>query len=143
MAHDHHLYMLLADSAAQQGDAAGLRQYAPRAEDLAARDGHRLYLAIAQRAFGVAHRLAGEYGEAEGRLTQALALFSDLGTGWQIGRTLFALAELDLARSDTAGAREHFSQALAAFEAIKAMPEVARTQAALEALGSRGEGVRG
>jgi hypothetical protein len=138
MAHDHHLYMLLADSAAQQEDAAGLRHYAPQAEALAARDGHRLYLAIAQRAWGVAHRLAGEYAEAEGRLTQALALFRDLGTGWQIGRTLFALAELDLARSDTAGAGEHFRQALAAFEAMKAIPAVAQTRAALAALGERG-----
>jgi tetratricopeptide (TPR) repeat protein len=143
MAHDHHLYMLLADSAAQQGDTAGLRHHAPQAEELAARDGHRLYLAIAQRAWGVAHRLAGDYAEAEGRLTQALALFHDLGTGWQIGRTLFALAELALARADADAAGEYFRQALAAFEAMKAAPEAARTQAALAALGSGGERVMG
>ncbi|HWR88560.1 MAG TPA: hypothetical protein VN277_09090, partial [Acidiferrobacterales bacterium] len=59
MAHEHDTYAVLADTAVLQRDAAALRQYAPRLEELAARDGHKLYLAIAQRAWGVAHRLAG------------------------------------------------------------------------------------
>jgi tetratricopeptide (TPR) repeat protein len=135
MAHEHDVYLMLTDNATQQYDLNALRQYAPLAEGLATRDGHQLYLAIAHRAWGVAHRLAGEYVEAEARLNQAMELFVELQTHWQIGRTLFEMAELDLARSDQAGAREHFSRAIEAFETMKAMPDVARTQAALEALG--------
>jgi len=134
MAHRHDVYMLLADTAAQRQDAAALLQYAPQLEELAVRDGHRLYLAIAHRSWGVAHRLAGEYPEAEARLRQALELFDQLETGWQIGRTRFELAELDVARLDQDGAREHFRRALAAFEAIGAVPAVERTRAALQAL---------
>lgn len=137
MAHDHDVYMLLADTAVQRRDAAGLRQYAPQLEELATRDGHRLYLAIAHRAWGVAHLLAAEHVrtlDAEARLNQALELFGELGTRWQIGRTRLELAELALARSDPASARDHLSRALAAFEALKASAYVERTQDALRAL---------
>ena len=132
MAHDHHLYMLLADTAAQRRDANALRQYTPRLEELAIRDGHQLYLGIAHRAWGVAHRLAGEHAEAGARLNQALGLFSELSTRWQLGRTQFDLGDLDLARGDKASARDHLLLALEAFEAMKAMPDVERTRAALE-----------
>ena len=135
MAHRHDVYMLLADSAAQLRDAAALQEYTPQLEELAERDGHRLYLAIAHRAWGVAHRLAGKHAEAEARLNQAMELFGAMETGWQIGRTLFEMGELDLARMDQSGARDHFSRGLAVFEAMKAVPEVERTRAALEALG--------
>jgi hypothetical protein len=134
MAHDHHLYMLLADTAAQRRDENALRQYSPRLEELAIRDSHPLYLGIAHRTWGVAHRLADEHNEAAVRLTQALGLFRGLGTRWQIGRTLFELGELDFARGDKDSARNHFSLALEAFEAMKAMPDVERTGAALEIL---------
>ena len=61
----------LTDAASRQGDEAAIRQYAPEAEALAERYGHVLYRAIAHRAWGVAHRLAGEYPEAQARLNQA------------------------------------------------------------------------
>jgi tetratricopeptide (TPR) repeat protein len=134
MAHEHDVYMLLSDAAVQRHDETAIRQYTPKLEELAIRDSHRLYIAIAQRAWGVAHRLAGEHAEAESRLNKALDLFSELGTRWQIGRTLIELAELDLARSDRAGARNYFSQALEAFEKLKASPDIERTRAALQAL---------
>ena len=137
MAHEHDVYTILADIAAQQGDAAALRQYAPLAEELAARDGHRLYLAIAHRAWGVARRLAGPSGyvEAEAQLNQALEVFQQLGTRWQAGRTLAEMGELALARSNAGAARDCFSQALAAFEAMQAVPDAARTRAVLKSLG--------
>jgi hypothetical protein len=137
MAHDHDVYMLLTDTAVQRRDAAAVRQYAPRLEELATRDGHRLYLAIAHRAWGVAHLLADEHvrtSDAEARLNQALELFSELKTRWQIGRTRLELGELALARSDPASARDHFSRALAEFEALKAVGYMERAQAALNAL---------
>lgn len=131
---DHDVYAALTDAASRQGDEAAIRQYAPQAEALAARYGHTLYQAIAYRAWGVAHRLANEYPEAEARLHQALDLFSGLNTRWQMGRTLFELGELAAAQTYTAKAREQFTHALAAFEAMRAAPDVARTREALEQL---------
>lgn len=133
-ASDHDLYALLVDVAAQQRDLAALQQYAPLAEETAARCGHMLYQAIAHRAWGVASHLAGKYAEAESRLEQALALFDELGTRWQLGRTLLELGELALARKNTPAARNFFSRALTAFEALGAAPDASRARAALKAL---------
>jgi hypothetical protein len=129
---EHDLYAMLADAAAQQRDEAALRRYAPLAEESAARYDHKLYQAIAHRAWGIAHRLAGE--EAEPRLSQALALFQQLGTRWQVGRTLYELGELAVARRDAARARDYYGRALALFEVLKAAPDAVRTRAALEAI---------
>ena len=131
---DHDIYATLVDTAALQRDEAGIRQYAPQAEELAVRYGHTLYQAIVHRAWGVAHRLAGEHAEAEAQLNQALDLFKGLGTRWQIGRTLFELGELARARGETVGARDHFVKALEMFEAMKAAPDAARTRAVLDGL---------
>lgn len=131
---DHDIYAILVDMAVLQRDEAGIRQYTPQAEELAMRYGHTLYQAIAYRAWGVAHRLANEYAESEARLTQALDLFTNLNTRWQIGRTLFELGELAAAQTDAAKARDYFTRALAAFEEMRAAPDAARTRAALETL---------
>ena len=133
MAHDHSVYMMLADAAAQAGDEPDLRRYAPLLEELALRDGHRPYLAIAQRAWGVAHRLAGEYPEAESRLNAALELFEGLQARWQIGRTRAELAALAAARSEPDRAQALLTEALGDFEAMGAMPDVERIRRALEA----------
>lgn len=135
MAHDHDMYMALADTAAQMRDAAGCREYAARLEELAERDGHRLYRAIAQRAWGVAHRLTGEHREAETRLNCALEIFRDLGTQWQIARTLIELGELARDQDARTHARDLFAQALAVFEAMRAIPDVARTRALIATMG--------
>ena len=126
--------MTLADTAVELRDADALRRYAPKFEKLASRDNHRLYLAIAHRALGVGHRLAGEHAAAETRLRQALELFTKLGARWQIGRTLFEPGELNLTHSSTE-AREYYSQALGAFEEIHAAPNAERTRIALSSLG--------
>jgi hypothetical protein len=131
---DHDLYATLADAAAQQRDEAALWQYTPLAEESAKQCDHTLYQAIAHRAWSVMHRLSGEYSEAASRLSQAMDLFVRLQTRWQIGRTRFELGALALAQHDTIGAREHFTQALAAFEAVQAVPDAARTRAALHRL---------
>lgn len=132
---DHDIYATLVDTAVLQRDEAGIRQFAPKAEELAVRYGHTLYQAIAHRAWGVAHRLAGEYAEAEARLHQALDLFSSLGTRWQMGRTLFELGEL-VEPSDTTRAADYYGCALTAFEAMRAAPDVARMRVALVRLSS-------
>lgn len=117
-----------------QRDEAGIHQYAPRAEELAVRYGHSLYQAIAHRAWGVAHRLAGELADSESRLQLALGLFNGLNTRWQIGRTLHELGELAAMQAHTIEARDYFNRALAAFQDMRAAPDAARTQAALERL---------
>jgi tetratricopeptide (TPR) repeat protein len=133
MAHDHEIFMTLADTAVELRDADALRTYAPNLETLASRDNHRLYLAIAHRALGVAHLLAGEHAAAETRLRQALELFTNLGARWQVGRTLFELGELNLNRSN-AQAREYYSQALRSFEEMQAKPNAERTRSILSSL---------
>ena len=132
---DHDLYAMLADAAARQRDEAALRQYAPLAEATARRYEHKLYRAIAQRAWGVLHRLAGEHSEAEARLHLALELFQELGARWQVGCTLFELGELGLARAQDGAVREQFVHALDAFESLGAAPDAARTRARLSSLG--------
>ncbi len=131
---EHELYAMLADAAAQQRDEAALRQYAPFAEELAARYGHTLYQAIAHRAWGVAHRLAGDYTEGEARLQKALELFEYLDTRWQIGRTLFELGELAQAQKKMSKVRDYFQRALSAFAEMRAVPDEARTRTMLESL---------
>ena len=134
MAHDHDILMTLADTAVELRDADALRKYAHPLEELASRDDHRLYLAIAHRALGVEHRLAGEGAPAETRLRQALELFTKLGARWQMGRTLFELGELNLIHSRPK-AHEYYSQALGAFEEIQAKINVEQTRTALNSLG--------
>ena len=133
--HDNELYSMYADLAVSQRDEAKLRHYAPLAEETAVRDGHILYQAYAHRAWGVLHLLTGEFKEAETRLNKALEMFEGLDTRWQIGRTLYELAELSLARADPVEARDYFSRAYAAFEEMGAVPDMTRTKAALESLG--------
>ena len=124
---EHDLFAMLADTAVQRRDEAGLQKYAPLAEEFALRCDHKLYLAIAHRAWGVSHRLAGQYADARTRLQQALELFQQLETRWQIGRTLFELGELCLTQ-ESMDAREQFSLALSAFETMSALPDAARTR---------------
>lgn len=134
--HDHDLYAILADTAAQQRDLAGIRQYAPLAEELAVRDDHKFYRAIANRALAVAHRLAGEYDDAGTRLDNAQELFQPLGTRWQIGRTLFEHGELEDARGNRADAHDYFARALVAFDALRAEPAAANVRARIQNLSS-------
>ncbi len=133
MAHDHEVYMILTDTAVELRDADAIRKYAPELERLAARDDHRLYLAIAQRALGEAHRVSGENVAADNYFKEALGLFTKLGARWQIGRTLYKLGELYLAQSKEK-AREYYSQALRAFEEIRAAPDIERTRVVLDSL---------
>jgi hypothetical protein len=128
---DHAMYTMLADVAALQRDEVAIRQYARLAEEWAARYKHTLYQAIVSRAWGVAHRLAAEYTEAEARLKRAFEIFGALGTRWQRGRTLFELGELARVRQRPAEARDDFSRALEDFDFMGAKPDSARTRDAL------------
>lgn len=125
---------MLTDVAALELDEAAIRQYAPQAEELAIRYDHMLYQAIVHRAWGVAHRMAGEYPQAEARLNTALTMFRHMNTRWQIGRTLFEQGELARSKNEISEAHQAFSLALSAFEEMKAAPDITRTLAALDVL---------
>ena len=125
---EHDLYAMLADAAAQQRDESALQKYAPLADEFASHYDHKLYQAIAHRAWGVVHRLASQYPEAEIRLNRALELFQKLEARWQIGRTFTELGEVAHSHAENTAAREHFSHALSAFEGIGVLPDVARTR---------------
>ena len=110
------------------------REYAPLAEETAKRIDHKLHKAIADRAWGVAHTLAGEYPQAEVRLQHALEVFTAYPAPWQIGRTLYEMGELARAQGKMEQAHDHFSGALSAFEELGAAPYSERTRLALENL---------
>ena len=134
MAHRHIVYMMLADSAAQARDIATAQRYSTLLEELATRDNHQPYLAVAHRSFGIICRLNEEFAEAEVRLTQALEVFEEFQAHWQTGRTLVELAELSRAQSDVNGARDYLTRALVEFEVIKALPAIERAQETLQEL---------
>ena len=121
----------LVDVTALQQDEEAIRRYAPQAEALAVRYDHRLYQGVIHRAWGVAHRLAGEYPQAKERLEKSLTILEGLNTRWQAGRTCFELGNLAMAQADPTRASQAFRQALSAFEVMKAAPDIARAKAAL------------
>ena len=122
------------DAAARAEDEGGLRKYLPPAEEFAANAKHDLYMAVVQRARGVAHRLAGEWDEAADQLAATVEEFRALETAWQIGRTLLELGEVEQSRGNTELARGHYSEALGSFESLGAVPDVKRARAALDLL---------
>jgi hypothetical protein len=121
-------YVLLANAAAEQRDESALREFAPVLQDLATRNGHKLYEAIAHRAWGVAHTITGEYAQAQARVEQALALLLGIDARWQIGRTLYEFGDLAARQDDLPSARTYFSQALAHYEELRAAPYIERTR---------------
>jgi tetratricopeptide (TPR) repeat protein len=131
---NHDVYAMLVDGAAQQRETVGLQKYAALAEQTARGIDHKLHLAIAQRAWGVAHTLAGDYPRAEACFQQALDIFSEYPAPWQIGRTLFEMGELARLQKKTEQARDYYSGALSAFEELQAVPYAVRARAALEQL---------
>lgn len=135
MAADLDMYIMAADSAARAHDEVGLGSYLAIAEESAARANHNLYVAVARRARGVSHRLAGELDQATDQLAQAAEEFRAMDTPWQIGRTLLELGEVEQHRGNNDSARGHYSEALTAFEGLGAVPDAERARSALDSLG--------
>jgi len=128
---DYDVYAVLVDVAVQQRDRDALRKYAPALEESAVALEHNLYLAAANRAWGVLHRLEGQYELAEARLLEAVAMFEGLDTRWQLGRTHVEMGELAAERSQPAEAKQHYATALTLFEEMGAAPDVKRARDAL------------
>ena len=134
MAHQHIVYMMLADSASQSGDITAMRKYAQQLEELAQRDDHQPYQAIAHRTWGVIHRAEEDFDSAKSRLNLAREIFEEVGAPWQLGRTLRELAELAMAQEDLSHAGDYYQEALTVFESLQAQPDIDRTIASLSAV---------
>jgi hypothetical protein len=113
---DHDLYAALVDTAVRERNLARIRRYVPLAEETATRYGHRLYQAIASRARGVLHLMENEPKLAQVRLEQALNIFTELETHWQIGRTYFELFDLAKSSGEKEKAKNYLSLSQSAFE---------------------------
>jgi tetratricopeptide (TPR) repeat protein len=135
MAADLDLHAMAVDTAARSQDQEGLQKYLTVSEEAAERANHGLYKAVARRARGINHRLAGELGQAADQLAGAVDEFRALDTPWQIGRTLLELGEIEQLRGDTDSAREHYSEAKNTFGGIGAVPYEERARSALESIG--------
>jgi len=136
LAVDPDLNAILVDAAVQQRDVTALREYTPMLEETATPLEHNLYLATTHRAWGVFHRLVGQYEKAEARLEKAADVFQGLDTRWQLGRTHFELGELAEHQSDTDKAKQHYSKALNLFEEMGAVPDAERAREAISKLNS-------
>jgi len=116
-----------------QGETRALRDAVMVEEKL--HDGqNRRNLARARRVAGQAMMGLGELEQAEPKLREALALFEQLDTPWQQGRTMAALGELWRRRGEATLACGYFSRALVIFEQMQAVPDAARTRLTLESL---------
>jgi uncharacterized protein HemY len=93
-----------------------------------------LFQAGVHRAWGVLHRLTGEYAQAETRLEMALEMFQDMDTRWEIGRTFSELAQLKLAQDNPDQAKQLYHQALDSFEQVGARPDASRIRQALASI---------
>jgi tetratricopeptide (TPR) repeat protein len=131
VAADPDLYAMLTDAAVQQRDEPAIREYTTTLEELATPLEHNLYLATVHRAWGVLHRLEGQYEGAKTRLEQAAALFHGLDTRWQLGRTHLELGQLAEDRSQAAEAKQHYTQAMELFEEMGAVPDAGRARTLL------------
>ena len=127
----HDLYAMLTDVAVQERDGDALREYTPILEEKATSLEHKLYLATAHRAWGLLHRMEGEFKEAKRRLEEAAALFQGLDTRWQLGLTHLELAEVASERSDRTEANQQYLRALELFEELGAVPFANRARRAL------------
>ena len=133
---DPDLYALLVDAAVQQRDMAALQEYTPLLEETAAPLEHNLYLGIANRGRGVLHRLEEHYEKSEMHLEQAAAIFRELDTRWQLGRTHLELGNLAVCRRETAEAKQQLSKALNLFEEVAAVPDAERARKLISELTS-------
>ena len=131
---DELFYTLLVDTAAIEEDLEKLDAHASTLARKAKKINHKLFQAVALRALAVANRLSGKFKDAHGQLLEAKAIFQDVGTSWQLGRTYYEFGQLSAAQDNREDAKSHFVQALQHFEKMGALPDVERTQSAIESL---------
>ena len=126
----------MVDAAERSGNREVLQQVVASATETAERYDHRLYLGIAQRAWGLLHLLEGEMDQAAERLESAYRHFKDLRANWQLGRTLIRMGELAEKAGRRAEAAERAREAQALFKGIQAADDLQRAISMIERLSS-------
>jgi class 3 adenylate cyclase len=124
----------LAELGARTGDVALYDRFGAQALELGWRSGARKSLAQATRARAI--RALGEerFDDASTDAENALQTYVSLGTNWEEARTRYVLAGLYRRRGsdgDAALAQTELARALALFDALHAVRDIARARAAL------------
>ncbi|HEU5440917.1 MAG TPA: adenylate/guanylate cyclase domain-containing protein [Ktedonobacterales bacterium] len=137
------LPMLLAELAelgARGGDHELYNRYISQALELGWRSGARKAHAQAIRARGIVALADGCWEDAQCEFESALQRFQELGTPWEEARTRYALSGLFARRGEPGDAErghEELTAALAIFERLHAVRDIARVRAALAGGGVR------
>jgi len=124
----------LAELAARTGDTELYGRFGAQALELGWRSGARKALAQATRARAIVALAEGRWDDALADAQSALNRYRELGTAWEEARSRYVLASLYRRRTepdDDARARDELTQALALFEALHAVRDIARARAAL------------
>jgi class 3 adenylate cyclase/tetratricopeptide (TPR) repeat protein len=127
------LGLWLADACLRQDDAGRARALAERSRQVARERGYRHLEAAASRALGEALVTSGA-PEAAAVLVDAERLCEQIGARNDLARTWAAEGRLAIAAGDRAAARVLLERALAEFDALGTLDEIARTQATLASL---------
>jgi hypothetical protein len=131
------LAMLLAELAelgARTGDHALYERFGAQALELGWRSGARKSLAQATRARAIVAIGEARWDDALTDAENALQTYQTLGTTWEEARTRYVLAGLYRRRGaagDAALAQSELARALALFDALRAVRDIARARAAL------------
>lgn len=124
----------LAELAARTGDTELYGRFGAQALELGWRSGARKALAQATRARAIVALAEGRWDDALADAQSALTRYRELGAAWEEARSRYVLASLYRRRADPddeARARDELTQALALFEALHAVRDIARARAAL------------
>ena len=124
----------LAELAARTGDTELYGRFGAQALELGWRSGARKALAQATRARAIVALAEGRWDDALADAQSALTRYRELGTAWEEARSRYVLASLYRRRAepdDEARAHDELTQALALFEALHAVRDMARARAAL------------
>jgi class 3 adenylate cyclase/tetratricopeptide (TPR) repeat protein len=124
----------LAELGARTGDTALYERFGAQALELGWRSGARKSLAQATRARSIVAIGEERFDDAMTDVENALQIYQSLGTTWEEARTRYVLAGLYRRRGsdgDAACAQTELARALALFDALRAVRDIARARAAL------------
>ena len=117
------------------GDHDLAHETASRALDVGQSDGFIFSTGLALRVLGRIAIARQSFGEAELRLSQALATFTECGAAFETARTRADLSTLFAHKREWKAARDHLAAALRGFRKARAPRRIAEARRAARALG--------
>jgi hypothetical protein len=124
----------LAELGARTADMDLYLRFGAQALELGWRSGARKALAQSFRARGIVAVAENRWDDALADLESALRRYQDMGTTWEEARTRYALAGLYQRRrdpDDAGQAEQQLRKAMALYEPLHAVRDIARVRAAL------------